>query len=127
MIWDMEEEIMGQRELIDALSVHGREPRRHCSRCHRVLVVAFIWSIFYGVRQTRLRATEDVFGDPLRTERGWYWAVTGISALLLIWFYFSWGMARAYFPNAGNELVNPARSIRPCKALTACCWPKVAS
>ena len=93
------------RELIDALFLFMGENRGGIAAVVIAsLVVAFIWSIFYGVRQTRLRATEDVFGDPLRTERGWYWAVTGISALLLIWFYFSWGMARAYFPNAGNEL-----------------------
>ena len=93
------------RELIDALFLFMGENRGSIAAVVIAsLVVAFIWSIFYGVQQTRLRATEDVFGDPLRTERGWYWAVTGISALLLIWFYFSWGMARAYFPNAGNEL-----------------------
>ena len=68
------------------------------------LLIAFVWSIFYGVRQTRLRRNDDIFGDPIRTERGWYWSVTGICALLLVWFYFSWGTARAYFPNAGNEL-----------------------
>ena len=60
------------RELIDAFFLFMGENRGGIAAVVIAsLVVAFIWSIFYGVRQTRLRATEDVFGDPLRTERGW--------------------------------------------------------
>ena len=52
------------------------------------LLVAFVWSIQIGVKQTRLRARDEVFGDPERTKGGWYWAVCGMSALLLVWFYY---------------------------------------
>ena len=69
-----------------------------------LLVGAFLWSIVYGIRQTRLRAKDQVFGDPERTVGGWFWAVCGVSVLLLVWFYFSWGAARAFFPQAANEL-----------------------
>ena len=86
------------------------------------LVLAFIWSIYVGRRETAARETDEVFGDPERTKGGWYWAVCGMSALLLIWFYFSWGMGRAYFPQAANELcqigklneaVSPIRAALP--------------
>ncbi len=73
------------------------------------LLVAFVWSIQIGVKQTRLRARDEVFGDPERTKGGWYWAVCGMSALLLVWFYYSWGTARAVFPNAANELCQVAK------------------
>ena len=68
------------------------------------LFIAFFWSIFYGLKQSRILAKEQVFGDPERTLGGWYWAVCGVSALMLVWFYYSWGMARAFFPNAANEV-----------------------
>ena len=62
-----------------------------------------------GRRQAVLTAKDEVFGDPERTKGGWYWAVCGVSALLLIWFYFSWGIGRAYFPNAANEMCQVAK------------------
>ena len=69
-----------------------------------LLVGAFLWSVLFGIRQTRLREKDQVFGDPERTVGGWFWAVCGVSVLLLVWFYFSWGAARAFFPQAANEL-----------------------
>ena len=73
------------------------------------LIVSFIWSIFVGLKETKLRAKDEVFGDPERTKGGWYWAVCGVSALLLLWFHYSWGTARAVFPNAANELCQIAK------------------
>ncbi len=69
-----------------------------------LLVGSLLASTIYGIQQTRLREKEQVFGDPERTVGGWFWAVSGVSALLLVWFYFSWGAARAFFPQAANEL-----------------------
>ena len=77
------------------------------------LVAAFVWSIHIGLRQTRLRAKDEVFGDPERTRGGWYWAVCGVSALMLVWFYYSWGVARAVFPQAANELCQVAKIKAP--------------
>ena len=74
-----------------------------------ILLVCFFASIIHGVRQTRLREKDQVFGDPERTSGGWFWAVCGISALLLVWFYYSWGAARAFFPQAANELCQVAK------------------
>ena len=74
-----------------------------------ILLVCFFASIMHGVRQTKLREKDQVFGDPERTSGGWFWAVCGISALLLVWFYYSWGAARAFFPQAANELCQVAK------------------
>ena len=49
------------RELIDALFLFMGEIAAALQSLSSLPVVAFIWSIFYGVRQTRLRATEDVW------------------------------------------------------------------
>ena len=94
----------------------------------RALIAAFIIfalfislgvSIYVGVKQSALRAKDEVFGDPERTKGGWYWALCGISALLLIWFYFSWGIGRAYFPDAGNEMCQSAKIDEAISPITA--------
>ena len=84
-----------------------------------IIVAMFFWSIIVGRKQTTLRAKDEVFGDPQRTRGGWYWTVTGIGALLLVWFYFSWGIGRAYFPDAANEMCQVAKLeevVSPVKA-----------
>ncbi|MGB0751523.1 MAG: ABC transporter permease, partial [Gammaproteobacteria bacterium] len=60
------------------------------------LVVALFASIYLGRRSGAARAKDEVFGDPERTKGGWQWVVCGVSALLLVWFYYSWGVGRAY-------------------------------
>ncbi len=74
-----------------------------------LLLITFVFSIVIGRRLSAIRDKDEVFGDPERTKGGWYWAVCGVSALLLIWFYFSWGSARAYFPKSANELCQVAK------------------
>jgi taurine transport system permease protein len=74
-----------------------------------LLVAMFIASIVIGRKQAALTAKDEVFGDPERTKGGWYWAVCGVSTLLLVWFYFSWGVGRAYFPQAANEMCQVAK------------------
>lgn len=84
-----------------------------------LVFAAFIWSIVVGRRQSRLRSKSEVFGDPARTRGGWYWSVTGVTALLLAWGYYSWGIARAYFPNSANEMCQVAKleeAVSPIKA-----------
>lgn len=83
------------------------------------LVMMFAASIIKGVKQSALTAKDEVFGDPERTKGGWYWAVCGISSLLLVWFFFSWGVGRAYFPQAANEMCQVAKleeAVSPIKA-----------
>lgn len=84
-----------------------------------VMLAAFIWSIVIGRRRAKQTANDEVFGDPVRTKGGWYWAVTGVSALMLVWSYYSWGIGRAYFPNAANEMCQVAKleeAVSPIKA-----------
>lgn len=83
------------------------------------LVAMFVGSIIIGRKQTAATAKDQVFGDPERTRGGWYWAVCGVSTLLLVWFYFSWGIGRAYFPQAANEMCQAAKletAVAPIKA-----------
>ncbi len=84
-----------------------------------LLGAMFIWSIILGRKQAVLTAKDEVFGDPQRTRGGWYWALCGVATLMLIWFYFSWGIGRAYFPTAANEMCQVAKLeevISPIKA-----------
>ena len=74
-----------------------------------VLALALVGSIAFGLRDSARRRSDEVFGDPLRTSNGWYWAVAGVCSLLLVWYYFSWGAARAYFPQSANEICQVAR------------------
>lgn len=84
-----------------------------------ILVITLIFSIFIGAKQATSRAKDEVFGDPERTLGGWYWTLTGVLTILLLWFYFSWGIGRAFFPEAGNEMCQVAKvetAIAPIKA-----------
>ena len=63
-----------------------------------ILTGLFVWSIYYGLRRTRSLDSEQVFGDPERTLGGWFWAVCGVSSLLLVWFYFLGEPRAPFFP-----------------------------
>ena len=84
-----------------------------------LLASSFLVSITYGVQQTRLREKDQVFGDPEGTVGGWFWSICGVSVLLLIWFYFSWGAARAFFPQAANELCQVGKLHEAISPVTA--------
>ncbi|MAH85347.1 MAG: taurine ABC transporter permease [Rhodospirillaceae bacterium TMED8] len=83
------------------------------------LVVLFMWALFVGWRDTVLTSKNQVFGDPQRTSGGWYWTICGASTLMLVWFYFSWGIGRAYMPSAANDMCQVAKldeALSPIKA-----------
>ena len=84
-----------------------------------LLIISFVVSIFIGVKQTAFRQKDEVFGDPERTLGGWYWTVTGVSTILLLWFYFSWGVGRAFFPDSGNEMCQIAKLETALAPITA--------
>lgn len=84
-----------------------------------VMLATFVGSIYIGRKRSALTAKDEVFGDPERTKGGWYWAVCGLSALMLVWAYYSWGIGRAFFPLAANELCQVAKleeAVSPIKA-----------
>ena len=85
-------------------------------------LLLIISSIFFGQKLIRTEKTDAVFGNPERASGGWHWIISGVSSLLLLWFYFSWDAARSFFPLAANELcqlakvsyaIKPGRSMFP--------------
>jgi taurine transport system permease protein len=84
-----------------------------------VLVILLIWSVYYGRNIVRTEKTDAVFGDPSRALRGWHWVIAGATSIMLLWFYFSWDIARAFIPTSGNELCQVAklnRAVNPIRA-----------
>ena len=86
------------------------------------LLAALIVSILYGQRLIRTEKSDLVFGNPARALGGWHWMITGVASLLLLWYWFSWDAARAFYPKAANELcqvaklhraANPIRTVFP--------------
>lgn len=86
------------------------------------LILALIACWVYGRRLIKREKTDAVFGNPVKALGGWHWIVSGVATIILVWLYFSWDAARAFFPNAANELcqvakvnnaVNPMRSAFP--------------
>lgn len=84
------------------------------------LVLVLIACIVHGRRLIRNERTDAVFGNPARAMGGWHWVVAGVSSVLLIWLFFSWDAARAFFPDAANELCQVAKvdsAISPMRAV----------
>ena len=77
-----------------------------------IFIGLLIWSIFYGRKLIRTEKTDTVFGNPAKALGGWHWVIAGVSSILIIWIYFSWDAARAYYPYAANELCQVAKLNR---------------
>ncbi len=73
------------------------------------LLVTLVASMYFGRKRGAQTARDAVFGDPERTRGGWHWAICGVCTLLLLWFYYSWAVGRAYFPDAANEMCQVAK------------------
>ncbi len=83
------------------------------------LIISLVLSIAKGRQVMATERTDLVFGNPAKALGGWYWIVTGMSFVMLIWFYFSWDAARAYNPTAANELCQVAKvenAIKPMRS-----------
>ena len=83
------------------------------------LIVTIVACIARGRHLIRTERTDAVFGNPARAKGGWHWVVTGVASLLLVWLWFSWDAARAYVPDAANELCQVAKvetALRPMEA-----------
>ena len=74
-----------------------------------ILICVLIWTIFYGRRLAKNEVTDLVFGNPMKALGGWHWVISGVCTVLVFWLYFSWDAARAFFPNAANELCQVAK------------------
>ena len=73
------------------------------------IIVAVIGSILYGRRLIKTEKTDTVFGNPERTKGGMHWVVVGTSFLILSWLYYSWDIAKSFYPKSANELCQVAK------------------
>jgi len=72
-------------------------------------IFAVIGSILYGRRLIKTEKTDTVFGNPERTKGGMHWVVVGTSFLILSWLYYSWDIAKSFYPKSANELCQVAK------------------
>ena len=63
-------------------------------------------SLFFLIRTEKVDA---VFGNPERAKGGTHWIIVGSSAILLIWLYYSWDIAKGFYPKSANELCQVAK------------------
>ena len=69
-----------------------------------LIFVAVIGCILYGRRLIKTEKVDAVFGNPERAKGGTHWVIVGTSAILLVWLYYSWDIAKSFFPRSANEL-----------------------
>ena len=69
-----------------------------------VFFFAIVGCILYGRKLIRSEKVDAVFGNPERAKGGVHWVIVGSSFLLLIWLYYSWDIAKSFFPKSANEL-----------------------
>ena len=74
-----------------------------------LVIFAVIGSILYGQRLIKTEKTDAVFGNPERAKGGVHWVIVGSSFLLLSWLYYSWDIAKAFYPKSANELCQVAK------------------
>ena len=74
-----------------------------------LIFVAVIGCILYGRRLIRTEKVDAVFGNPERAKGGTHWVIVGSSAILLLWLYYSWDIAKGFYPKSANELCQVAK------------------
>ena len=74
-----------------------------------LIFVAVIGCILYGRKLIRTEKVDAVFGNPERAKGGTHWIIVGSSAILLIWLYYSWDIAKGFYPKSANELCQVAK------------------
>ena len=74
-----------------------------------LIIFAVIGSILYGQRLIKTEKSDAVFGNPERAKGGIHWVVVGTCFLLFTWLYYSWDIAKAFYPKSANELCQVAK------------------
>ena len=74
-----------------------------------LIIFAVIGSILYGQKLIKTEKTDAVFGNPERAKGGFHWIIVGSSFLILSWLYYSWDIAKAFYPKSANELCQVAK------------------
>ena len=74
-----------------------------------LIIFAVIGSILYGQKLIKTEKTDAVFGNPERAKGGVHWVILGTCFLLFLWLYYSWDIAKAFYPKSANELCQVAK------------------
>ncbi len=74
-----------------------------------LIFIAIIGCILYGRRLIKTEKVDAVFGNPERAKGGAHWVIVGSAALLLVWLYYSWDIAKGFYPKSANELCQVAK------------------
>jgi len=69
-----------------------------------LIFFAIVGCILYGRKLIKTEKVDAVFGNPERAKGGIHWVIVGSSFILLTWLYYSWDIAKAFYPKAANEL-----------------------
>jgi len=74
-----------------------------------ITIFAVVGCVLYGRRLIKTEKVDTVFGNPERTKGGMHWVVVGTSFLILSWLYYSWDIAKSFYPKSANELCQVAK------------------
>ena len=74
-----------------------------------LIFFAVVSCILYGRKLIRTEKIDAVFGNPERAKGGTHWIIVGSSFLLLVWLYYSWDIAKGFYPKSANELCQVAK------------------
>jgi taurine transport system permease protein len=74
-----------------------------------LILGTIIGSIIYGRKLIQTEKVDAVFGNPERAKGGTHWVILGSCTILLIWMYYSWDIARGFYPKSANELCQVAK------------------
>ena len=69
-----------------------------------IIIIAIIGCVMYGRKLIRTEKIDAVFGNPERAKGGTHWVIVGSSVILLTWLYYSWDIAKSFYPQSANEL-----------------------
>jgi len=72
-------------------------------------IFAVVGAILYGRKLVKTEKSDAVFGNPDRAKGGIHWVIVGSSFLLLSWLYYSWDIAKSFYPKSANELCQVAK------------------
>ena len=72
-------------------------------------IFAVVGCVLYGRRLIKTEKVDTVFGNPERAKGGAHWIIVGSSFLLLTWLYYSWDIAKSFYPKSANELCQVAK------------------
>ena len=82
-----------------------------------VTIFAVVGCILYGRKLIKTERVDAVFGNPEKAKGGTHWVIVGSSCLLLVWLYYSWDMAKSFYPKSANELCQVAKVNESLRAL----------